>query len=264
MVEINKKRNMEKDQAIEVVIIGAGTAVPSLGRSPASVLLKAGDFMALLDIGPGTISKLPQFGVDTFKLQNILITHLHPDHILDLIMFFLLFDINPLAREGIPLNLVGCKGLADFIQNSLKLFPDINPPSFPINIHEVSDGEIKLNGVRVLSTLSNHTETSVSYRIVCKDKAVVYTGDCVKSPQLEEFCSRADLLISECSFPDDQQTKDHMNAKSLGELSEVAGVKQLIVTHLYPSALDVDLKTQIEEYFHGPVLIAKDGTSYKF
>ena len=50
-----------------------------------------------------------------------------------------------------------------------------------------------------------------------------------------------------------------MNAGTLGKMAEKSQVKKLIVTHLYPPALQVDIYSQIRKYYPGPLIIASDG-----
>jgi ribonuclease BN (tRNA processing enzyme) len=88
---------------------------------------------------------------------------------------------------------------------------------------------------------------------------LVYSGDAAPGGDLVHLAAGADLLISECSFPDDWETEEHLNAKSLGLLAAQAGVKSLLVTHCYPPALAVDLVGQIHIHYPGKVQLALDG-----
>lgn len=251
---------MDTTDEIQVTIIGAGTSVPAPKRSPASILLRAGPFSALLDIGPGTLSKLPLYGIDAFALDHIFITHLHPDHVLDLATFFLISDYAPDYRKELPLFLIGPKGLNDFVTHFMQLFPDIAPPTFKVNIREMTENILKLEKVQISTIRSGHTPDSISFRFEFKMGIFVYTGDCTYSSALEEFCRGADVLVCECSYPEGYITKDHMTPRYVGALSQNAKVKQLIVTHLYPPALEVDLIKQIQQFYTGQLIIAQDGT----
>ena len=250
---------IKKGEKKRVVVLGAGTAVPAPQRSPASVLLQYTNFTALLDMGPGTIAKLPLYGVDVLTLQNIFISHLHPDHTLDLATFFMICDYASAERGDLPLNLIGCVGLEDFVLQFMSAFPDIALPSEQMKIKEVLHDDFYHGGMRIRSALSGHTATSVSFRFDIDNKSVVYTSDCVQNTALETLCEEADVLISECSYPDGWKTTDHMNAQTLGRMAENARVKRLIVTHQYPPALKVNLEEQIKQYYSGSVLIAEDG-----
>jgi len=246
---------------LRISIIGAGTAIPAPGRSPAGILLQNADFTALLDIGPGTISRLPVYGIDPLFLENIFITHLHPDHILDIGTLFMVLDYyGEEARQGHSLNIIACEGLKKFIDQFMRVFPDISVPAININIHEVARDEFSIGKVHLYSVLSGHTATSVSFRFEFEDVSAVYTGDCVQNPDLEMMCEQADVLIAECSYPNMWSTQDHMNACTLGQMAERAMVKQLVVVHQYPPAWEINLESQIREHYSGSIHIAKDGS----
>lgn len=251
--------NNKEGTKLKAIIVGGGTAIPVINHSPASLFLQFKDFTALLDLGPGTFSKFPMYSINPLCLNYIFISHLHPDHILDLATYFMIRDYANDGKENIPINLIGCNGIKQFITQLRSLFPDISFPSASMNIKEVASIELNIGNVQVRTTLSDHTANSISFRFSIDDKSLVYTSDCVYSKRLEEFCSKADVLISECSFPDNWLTTDHMNAKTLGTMAENAQVKRLFVTHCYPQALEVNLKEQIKKYYSGCILLAQDG-----
>lgn len=144
----------------------------------------------------------------------------------------------------------------------MQIYPGISPHNYELQIREMVDGKFELNDVVISTTLSGHTRDSICYRFDTPEGSVVYTGDCVASVSLDQFCSNVDLLICECSFPAGWPTSDHMNADAAGKLAARANVKMLVATHLYPPAAEVDLQAQIHQYFTGPVSIAQDGSKY--
>jgi len=245
---------------VEISIVGAGTSVPVVDHSPAGIFLKCGSFSALMDIGPGTLSRLPGHGVNAFDLENIFITHLHPDHVLDLAMFFQMTNYSMDHRKEIPLDIFCCSGCHKFLDDLMRLFPDIEKPSFEVRIHEMGKDGLEKNGVMISSIHSAHTSNSLAFKVDFGHVRLVYTGDCKKTGELSRFCRDASVLISECSFPDEWPTSDHMNAKDLGRLASSAKVGQLVVVHQYPPALEMDIGSQISQHYSGPVLIARDGT----
>lgn len=63
-----------------VTILGSGSAVPMHGRHPSAQVVQYGDLFVLIDCGEGTQLRLRDFGIKPFKIQIILISHLHGDH----------------------------------------------------------------------------------------------------------------------------------------------------------------------------------------
>lgn len=243
---------------LEAIIIGGGTAIPVLDHSPASIYLKSKGLSALLDVGSGTFSRLPIYGIDPLHINNIFISHLHPDHVLDIVIYYMICE-NADKEKETPTNIIGCKGIKDFIGNLSSVFPDISFSNPAIQIHEMENDEFVLGDIQVHTILSGHTPNSIAFRFDLNNMNIVYTSDCCYSQQLVKFCAKADILVSECSFPDSVPTLDHMNAQKVGLLAEHAQVQELFITHCYPQALKKDLKKQIGNFFSGPIQITQDG-----
>ena len=131
--------------------------------------------------------------------------------------------------------------------------------SFRINIMEMKDdSEIKIDNIQIISKRTKHTENSVAYKIEYNDKTIVYTGDTDYSDKLIEFARNADLLILECSFPDEKRVKGHLTPSSAGIIARKAKAKKLVLTHFYPECDFVDVKAQCSKEFKGKIIIAKD------
>jgi ribonuclease BN (tRNA processing enzyme) len=54
-----------------------------------------------------------------------------------------------------------------------------------------------------------------------------------------------------------------MNPVKVGELALKAGVKKILLTHMYPQALESDPVDSCREIFSGPVEIARQGAVYE-
>ena len=72
---------------MELIVIGSGTGVPSLRRGSPALALKAAGRLLVLDLGPGTLRALLRLGLNFSAIDVLALTHLHPDHVGDLIPF---------------------------------------------------------------------------------------------------------------------------------------------------------------------------------
>jgi len=75
---------------MELTVIGSGTGAPSLRRGSPSLALQAAGRLLVLDLGAGALRSLLRLGLNFSAIDVLALTHLHPDHVGDLIP--LLFD----------------------------------------------------------------------------------------------------------------------------------------------------------------------------
>jgi ribonuclease BN (tRNA processing enzyme) len=244
---------------MEIFLLGTGTAIPVKQHSPSGLIVKAGGQCLLFDIGPGTLGRLHLAGVDCNQINHLLLSHLHPDHTLDLATLLLVFNYAPNAERTAPFPVIGCRGLENFYKRMVNLYPEIAPLSFELQFQEVYQEEFSIGEIKVRCAPTGHTPDSVAYRLDDGNHSMVYSGDATPRGELARLAEGADVLISECSFPSGWETEDHLNADSVSEIAQQAGVKSLVVVHCYPPALAVNLIAQIHSHYHGEVQLAVDG-----
>jgi len=68
----------------ELVFLGTSASAPSINRNLPSIMVKHDEFRFLIDCGEGTQRQILQAGIGFKRLNRILITHGHLDHILGL------------------------------------------------------------------------------------------------------------------------------------------------------------------------------------
>jgi ribonuclease BN (tRNA processing enzyme) len=244
---------------MEIFFLGSGTSIPVPGHSPAGLLVKAGEQNLLFDIGPGTLGRLSYAGIDYSQIDQLLLTHLHPDHTLDLATLLLVFNYAPGAERTAPFKITGGRDLGDFFRRMVQLYPEVEPVSFELQFQQVFRDHFSIGGLELATAPTGHTPDSIAYRLSDGQNTIVYSGDVNPNGELAQLAAGADVLISECSFPSGWETEDHLNADTLGTLAQRAAIKSLIVTHCYPPALAVDLAAQINSRYDGTVRLAQDG-----
>jgi ribonuclease Z len=103
--------------SFSVTILGSSGALPALGRFPSSQYINIGKHHFLVDAGEGAQIQLARFGINTNRIEAILISHLHGDHYLGLMG--LLFTMHLNKRQA-DLHLYAFKGLSEIILLQLK------------------------------------------------------------------------------------------------------------------------------------------------
>ncbi len=101
-----------------VVILGCGSAAPTLGRRPSSQVINIRSHHFLVDCGEGTQIQLRKYKIKFQKINQIFISHLHGDHVFGLIG--LLSTYHLLGRTK-SLEIFGPLGIKEFITTQLRL-----------------------------------------------------------------------------------------------------------------------------------------------
>jgi len=91
----------------------------------------------------------------------------------------------------------------------------------------------------------------------------VYTGDTEYSQSVIELARGADTLLVECSFPDDAPVPGHLTPSGVARIAREAGVRRVVLTHIYPAVEDLDLITEVGRDFDGEILVAEDGLEFE-
>jgi len=243
---------------MEIIVLGSGTAIPAIGRSPAGYLIRGGDTDIVLDMGSGTLSRLHTIGKSYREIDNIFISHFHSDHVLDLIMLLQANNATPGWTRVTTLRIMGCSGLKKFIDSVFLLFDGTVPENYQLDIVELGPGRHSFPGFQLEAALTRHTSNSLAIRLEIEDRIIVYTGDAVECDELITLARQANILICECSFLAGFETTDHFSADGCGRLAHKADAKRLILTHLYPETDDETALLQAQNQFKGEIIVARD------
>jgi ribonuclease BN (tRNA processing enzyme) len=248
---------------MKLIILGSGTGNPSNDRASPALVLYTGSEITLLDIGPGTLRQLARIGITHERINRIFITHFHPDHTGDLV-HFLFATKDPLTIETRePFLIAGPRGLETFIRGLQTAYGKwLDVPSHIMRVQELDTHgreTRKYENYRVETQSTKHTSHSLAYRIEgIKGHTLVYSGDTEYCQEIISLAKNCDLLILECSFPDDQPVEGHMTPSEAGRVATLAGVKKLLLLHFYPEVLATDIAISCRKTYKGELILARD------
>lgn len=248
---------------MRVVVVGSGTVALTPDRVCAGYYVEAGGRRILLDCGPGTPHQLARFGLPWNRLSDVALSHFHTDHIggLPLLLFALQHGLEDPRTE--PLHIYGPAGLRERFDRLADAFGDyMREPRFPLELIELGGGDALAlaAGVTLRAAPTPHTAASLAYRLEEGGAALGYTGDTGASDALGDFLAGVDLLIAECSLPDEQSLESHLTPRRVADLANRAEPRRLLVTHVYPQLARLDLPALIRSAgWHGALDLATDG-----
>ncbi len=163
-----------------------------------------------------------------------------------------------------PFHLVGPDGLEEFLKKLVGVFGKwIVPRGDRLRLQEFdarAPDELHFEEfqVRVRSAPAAHTFPSLSYRIEAEGASVTVSGDTDVSGALVELAADTDILICECSFPEDMKLMGHLIPPEAGEIAQRARAKRLVLTHFYPPCDEKDIISQAARKFSGEITKAED------
>lgn len=230
---------------VKLTVLGSGTCVPHRKRGSSGYLLSTDGGEALFDCGNGAVWKLEKTGVDYLGIDNVFITHFHPDHTSDLIP--LLFATrHPYGRKREKtLGMWGPQGFSEFIEKLRAPYGEwVRPKS--VEIHETGKKKQKTGGIEIETFKTVHTENSVGYIVRADGKRIVYTGDTGYFPGLRKVAEGTDIFVTECALPDSEKMAVHMTPSDIAEILRESSPKKIVLSHLYPSMDGRDLPEEIK------------------
>jgi len=250
---------------VELTILGSGTCAPTKERSCASYFLQIEDVNILLDIGFGAIRRMMEAGIDYRQIDYVLCSHTHLDHVGDLGPLLMALEYTPGFRRQKPLTLIGPKGFQNYMNGLAGLYSTwiVSPTYYEIRIIELQDESRSFGTWHLTARSMSHSKETNGYRVQYKQRTMAYSGDTGFCTNVIRLMKDVDLGLLECSFPDDMPVEGHLTPSLAGQIAERAGVKKVLLTHLYPMMDDIDAEKICEQYYHGDVKKAKDLKVYK-
>ncbi len=244
---------------MKITILGSGTAVPSLKRNSAGVLIQSDGFNYLIDLGYGNLRQLLNLGLTYHDIDRIFFTHNHPDHMCDLIIFLFSsrYHLDPRTKD---LTIIGGPGFSEFFHKVANAFGHwLTPTSYKIDILEMDEEVKELDKIKIQTQKTKHIEMSRGYRFIDSEgKSVAISGDTDYSENMIDLGKNASLLILECSFPDDMKSGGHLTPTLAGKMARESGCEKLCLTHFYPPCELESVREVCEREFSGELFLAED------
>ncbi|MGH2349705.1 MAG: MBL fold metallo-hydrolase [bacterium] len=210
--------------------------------------------LLVLDAGTG-IRRLGNVIEPDIKRIDILLTHLHMDHIQGFGFF------SPLYRPGLDVHVYGPPSTTHDLRTRLTKY--LSPPLFPVRLrdlpakltlHDVPLGAFNVNGLRVETALISHPGPTVGYRISDRAGVLVYLPDhepalgAPRFPLAHDWTSgaglaeRADLLIHDAQYTLGEYERHvgwgHSAIEHTVGFAALAEVKHLLTFHHDPGHSD--------------------------
>ncbi len=241
---------------MRITVLGCSGSVVGPDSPASGYLLTAPDTPPLvIDFGGGVLGALQRYA-DPNEVQ-VLLSHLHADHCLDLPGLFVWRRYHPTPAPEKGLMFGPSDTWTRLAAASSPLGGDLDDFTDIFEVREWVDGEaVQIGSVSVLPRLVSHPTESYGMRITDSSGAtLVYSGDTGTCESLVELAGGADVFLCEASWTDspDRPPHLHLSGTEAGRIAARAGVAELLLTHIPPWTSREDVISEAKAEFNGPV-----------
>lgn len=250
-----------------------GSETSYFGGHTSCVTVEEKGWLLVLDGGSGMQNvRLPNKSI---KRVDILLTHLHLDHLQGLGFFSPLFD------PSMEVHIWGPASATQSLHSRISRY--LSPPLFPVlirelpcklTLHDIANSNFEIGPFTIDSRYVIHPGPTIGYRIRVKDAVLAYIPD--HEPALGpggiipdkkwvsgfDLAYRADLLLHDGQYTEKEYKSrigwGHSSMEDSIKLALVSEVKRLLLTHHDPSHTD----TQLNDVYSG--LLRDNGNLLSF
>ena len=251
---------------MNLTILGTSAAYPGPGQACSGLLIQQTPTNILIDCGTGVLSNL-QKSLELYAVSDIIITHMHADHFIDLIPYrYALkygFDSSQSIRPTLHLPPGGIEVLNQVVT------PFSESDNFLADVFDISEytpeKTFRLNNLDVKLVPVVHYIPSYAISVSNSHK-IAYSSDTSMCSALSQVAQHADILVcnvGRCLEPDKESLWGHLRPSEAGTLAKEAEVKRLILTHLWPNCNRTARYNEAANNFDGPTEFAEECRTYK-
>lgn len=285
-----------EDGELRVTVLGSGNPWPTRAQASASILVEVGNperDLFLFDLGTGSLMNYASLKLPVNALNKLFITHLHADHMGDILT--LSGSFSKVGRADGPVHVwgpsgteprLGTKHFCAAIEEALAWDEEagrgpINPESMKIVATEFefdkSQVVYECNGVKITSFPVVHCISgAVGYRLDFAGVSFAFSGDARPCWPLVHACEGVDFLIHECFPPAaalaaasglsiERATialnAAHTSPKALGKVFNLVKPRMggLYHTLLSPQVVEMVFE-ELGDVYPGPIVLNQDLT----
>jgi len=210
------------EDGLHAGLCGTGSPMADSKRAGPCIAVVAGKHLYVVDVGDGSTRNITLMGFQTGRIDAVLLTHFHSDHIAGLGEVMLQRWAGGSNKS--PLDIIGPAGVETVVDGFNKAYSldtgyriahhsrEIMPPSGaggiakPFDLGPEEDASVVVvdkDGVRITAFKVDHRPVvpAVGYRFDYKGRSLVISGDTVYSKSLLKHAKGADLLFHEALNP---------------------------------------------------------------
>ena len=243
-------------------LLGTGSPFADARRTTSMLAAASPESVVAIDCGGDLLHHLLAAGIELDRLDALIITHEHPDHVAG---FPLMMERLMMEQREPPLPVYGIPSALQQAQRCLDVFDtsgwDTMPDIAWHDIREEASAPVLQNDAwTITASPVEHSVPNVGLRIEhrASGRAVAYSCDTEPCDAVVDLARGADLLIHEATG----SSSGHSSAEEAAQIARRADVKRCLLIHVPPGISDPDLNDAREIF--PAIALADEGGAYEF
>ncbi|GAA0037337.1 MULTISPECIES: MBL fold metallo-hydrolase [Brevibacterium] len=266
---------------MKLTALGTAGSFPGPGSSASCYLVETEEekpTRVVLDLGSGALTPL-QRAIDLDSISAVVLSHLHPDHCMDMLGFYVRHSYDPRFFSGDVTDtgtirtrtaVYAPAGAQERLTRAYHTDPGKSPTAGGCEDTDFSrafefvdlDHRLvwQVGSLTLEAFLVDHPVETYAVRITdAKGSVIVYSGDTDECENLVEAARDADLFLCEAAFQEgrDSSRGVHLTGRRAGRVATNADVRSLVLTHI-PVWTDCTIvRGEAAGEYRGPIELAK-------
>ncbi|WP_370419447.1 MBL fold metallo-hydrolase [Streptomyces sp. QH1-20] len=249
---------------MKLTVVGCSGSFPSTESACSSYLVEADGFRLLLDMGNGALGEL-QRHIGLYDLDAVLLSHLHPDHCIDMCGYFVARYYRHDGGRAAAIPVYGPEGTEERLSTAYGDVPHETSMREVFDFRTLAPGKFTLGPFTIRTDRVRHPVEAFAFRVEHGERSLVYSGDTGPCDALHDLALDTDLLLCEASFTHGKEDIPdlHLTGREAGEQAARARVARLVLTHIPPWTDPLTNLRDARSVYDGPAELARAGAVYE-
>ena len=239
---------------MDLTVLGCAGTFPGPDSPCSGYLVEAEGFRLLVDVGNGVLTNLQRCR-GLLDVDAVIVTHLHADHVVDLIPYAYARHYHP-RLEPACLPVLGPSGTFERLANMFDAPVGTLEKVYDITVAE--SGVREIGPFRVTLDRVHHPVETYGVRLEHDGNVLAYSSDTGETDALVGLARDADVFLCEASFEEGVPNPPgiHLTGREAGVYAARAGAGSLLLTHMVAWHDPEHSLAEAAEVYDGPIAAA--------